>query len=99
MDSTQHRRGHVGWVVRRDAWGHGYASEAAVALIRFAVDELGLHRIEATCHPDNAASARVMEKAGMTYEGRKRDHLLDRGAWRDSLSYAFVDAVQREVSG
>jgi RimJ/RimL family protein N-acetyltransferase len=92
VESPQHRRGNVGWVVRRDAWGKGYATEAAREVIRFAVEDLGLHRVEATCDPSNGASARVMEKAGMTQEGRLRDHMLVRGRWRDSLLYAWVSA-------
>jgi RimJ/RimL family protein N-acetyltransferase len=89
IDSVAHRRGRIGYVLRHDAWDRGYATEAARELIRFGTS-LGLHRIEATCHPDNTGSTRVMQKAGMTYEGRMRDHLLVRGAWRDSLLYAFV---------
>lgn len=70
-------------------WGRGYAIEIAQALVKFA-QALGLHRVEATCHPDNAASARVLTKAGLTLEGRLRDHLLVRGAWRDSLLFAVI---------
>jgi RimJ/RimL family protein N-acetyltransferase len=80
----------MGWVLRRDAWGNGYATEAAEALLRFGVQSLGLHRVEATCAPANEASARVMARIGMRYEGRMRDHLLVRGAWRDSLLHAYL---------
>jgi RimJ/RimL family protein N-acetyltransferase len=52
---------------------------------------LRLRRIAATCHPDNRASARVLEKIGMRREGRLRSHLFVRGAWRDSLLYAAVN--------
>ena len=88
--SEEHRRGDVGWVLSREVWGRGYATEAARALLGFGVASLGLHRVEATCDPANTASARVMTRIGMTYEGRMRDHLLVRGAWRDSLLHAYV---------
>ena len=50
-------------------WGKGYATECAIALIEWGVNERGLSRIIAPVHPDNHRSRRVMEKAGMVYEG------------------------------
>jgi ribosomal-protein-alanine N-acetyltransferase len=52
----------------RQYWGQGYATEAAGRLLRYGFEEAGLRRIFAECHPDNLASARVMEKIGMTRE-------------------------------
>jgi RimJ/RimL family protein N-acetyltransferase len=52
---------------------------------------VGLHRIFATCDSENRASARVLEKAGMQLEGRKRSHLFVKGRWRDSLLYAILE--------
>jgi [ribosomal protein S5]-alanine N-acetyltransferase len=49
-------------------WGKGYATEAARAWVRHGFDELGLDRIVAVTHPENAASQRVLEKVGMRYE-------------------------------
>ncbi|WP_301123132.1 GNAT family N-acetyltransferase [Mycolicibacterium fortuitum] len=66
------------------------AAEAARMLLRFGFAQLQLRRISATCHPDNHASARVLEKAGLVFGGRMRSHLLVRGAWRDSLLYAAI---------
>jgi RimJ/RimL family protein N-acetyltransferase len=84
-----HRRADIGYILRRDRWGRGYASEAASLLLGLGWD-LGMHRIEATCHPDNAASARVLEKAGMRLEGRLRDYTYVRGEWWDALLYAVL---------
>jgi ribosomal-protein-alanine N-acetyltransferase len=88
--SVEHRRASLGYALDPAHWGRGYATEVAVGLVRFAFDTLGIHRVEATCHPENAASARVLEKAGLELEGRLRGHLLVRGAWRDSLLYAAL---------
>ena len=74
--------GELGYVLARDQWGHGYATEVARRLIVFGFNELGLRRITATCHPDNFASARVLEKAGMHFEKTLRDDLGVRGGWR-----------------
>jgi RimJ/RimL family protein N-acetyltransferase len=78
----------VGYVLHRDFWSHGYATEATRTLLRWAVEALPLQRITGTCDPDNVASARVLEKAGLRYERRISDHLVVRGSKRDSLLYA-----------
>lgn len=91
-----HRRAEIGYVLRRDRWGRGYATEAASLLLGVGWS-LGMHRIEATCHPDNVASARVMEKVGMRLEGRLRDYHYVRGEWWDALLYAIVADGDRRL--
>ena len=65
----------LGWTFNKRYHGHGYATEAAGALLRFAADELGIRRFIAHCDAENAASRRVMEKLGMRladeYGGRR----------------------------
>ena len=78
----------MGFVISPDRWGDGYATEAATAVLGFGFDSLGLHRIWATCRPENLASARVLERIGMQREGHLRDHVCIRGCWRDSFLYA-----------
>ncbi len=81
----------LGYRLGPSAWGQGYASEAAQALVAFGFAKLGLHRISAMCHPENSGSQRVMEKIGMRYEGHLREDFRNRdGSWRDSLLYAFL---------
>ncbi len=58
----------TGYVLARDAWGHGYATEALLAM-RDLAPTLGIRRLYAICHLDHAASRRVMEKGGFHYEG------------------------------
>lgn len=96
VSSPRNREGWIGYVLRRDCWGQGYASEAARALLGFGFGPLGLHRIFATCDPRNLASARVMEKIGMRHEGRPREHKWQKGEWRDSLLYAILEHENRE---
>ncbi|MFG3577193.1 GNAT family N-acetyltransferase [Micromonospora chersina] len=81
----------LGYAIRADQWGHGYASDAARTLTDFGFRELGLHRISAAIGPDNAASIAVAERLGMQYEGRIRDHVFTNGAWRDSLLYSILE--------
>jgi RimJ/RimL family protein N-acetyltransferase len=88
--SEEHQRGEMGYVIARDAWGNGYATEAASALLRFGFEQLGLRRISATCDPENAGSGRILEKIGMELEGRLRSFFRIRGEWRDRLMYAAI---------
>ncbi len=89
--SPIHRMGDIGYVLRRDSWGQGYGTDVARLLIRFGLASLGLHRIEATCDPENQASRRILETCGMVIEGRRREHLWIRGHWRDSLLFAVLE--------
>jgi len=83
--------GNMGYCLNKDFWGRGYATEAANALLSFGFETLNLHRIYATCDPENGASVRVLEKIGMTLEGRLRENIRIRGIWRDSRVYAILD--------
>lgn len=80
----------LGYAIHADHWGHGYATDAARALIDFGFQTLGLHRITAAVGPDNRASVVVLKRLGFTQEGRLRDHVFTNGAWRDSLLYSLL---------
>jgi RimJ/RimL family protein N-acetyltransferase len=59
----------TGYMLLPDAWGHGFATEGASALIRYGFDDLGIHRIIGVTHPDNVASQNVLQKAGLIDSG------------------------------
>jgi len=59
----------VAYQLGRAAWGKGYATEAARALLGHAFDRLGLDRVIGITYPQNVASRRVLEKVGMIYQG------------------------------
>ncbi|HEU4325364.1 MAG TPA: GNAT family N-acetyltransferase [Roseiflexaceae bacterium] len=80
----------IGYMLRRDVWGRGYGTEVARALLDFGFGDLGLRRICAECHPNNAASVRVLEKVGMRREGLLRQSQQIRGRWTDVLVYAAL---------
>lgn len=82
-------RGELGYVLRPPWWNQGYATETAGLLLRYAFEDLGLQRVEATCDPQNVGSARVLAKIGMQRIDLLRQHLLVRGVWRDSLVFAI----------
>ena len=80
---------HIGYWLGRRFWGRGIATDAARALARYAFDARAIRRLETTVYVPNAASARVLEKAGFTLEGRLRSWLTLRdGSVHDGLLYA-----------
>ena len=66
------RSAEIGYTFARDAWGHGYATEATAALVDHLFSRPELTRVHATLHPDNHRSARVLENLGFDFEGRTR---------------------------
>jgi RimJ/RimL family protein N-acetyltransferase len=86
----QRQQAALGYCYHQDAWGHGFATEAAREILRFGFEELGLHRIHASADTRNGASIRVLDKLGMRQEGRLREHVMMRGEWRDSYLYAVL---------
>lgn len=86
-------RASTGYIFARDAWGHGYATEALQAMVTIAPG-LGIRRLYALCHADHRASARVLEKCDFTREGTLRQYAafpnLGSGAICDVLCYARI---------
>jgi RimJ/RimL family protein N-acetyltransferase len=89
----------IGWMVHPDAWGQGYASEAARRVVDFAFKELDAHRVVAFCDVENRASERVMQKLGMRHEATMRQTRLLRGEWRDELLYAILESEWAQSMG
>jgi [ribosomal protein S5]-alanine N-acetyltransferase len=88
--APEHARAELGYVLSREHWGKGLVPEAVRAVIRFGFGRMELNRIQARCIAENTASARVMEKAGMTYEGTLREYQLIKGAYRDMKFYSIL---------
>jgi len=96
VHSLNHGQGEIGYFLHPDVWGRGYATETARLLLGFGFTDLGLHRIFATCDPRNTVSAHVLEKVGMTYEGRLRQTMCLRDGWRDSAMYSILTHEWRD---
>jgi ribosomal-protein-alanine N-acetyltransferase len=92
---AHHRCAEIGYAVDYRHQGKGFATEAAEALLDFAFDELGLHRVEATYMPSNRASARVLDKLGFTPEGLLREILLIDGRWEDHVIASLLRSEVR----
>ena len=76
-----------GYMLNRDIWGQGYASEAARAIVGFGFEVLAARQVSAWCFDGNRASARVLEKAGLRLELRQEDIDPKTGQPRMSLKY------------
>lgn len=86
----RHDKAELGYWVGKPFWNHGYATEAAIALLAFGFDELQLNRIHAAHMGRNPSSGRVMEKAGMLLEGTARQDIMKWGKYEDLVSYGLL---------
>jgi len=78
----------VGYWLGEDFWGRGIMTEAVTAVTDFCFENFPLRRISAEVFANNPVSARVLEKAGFSFEGRLKNHVLKDGQILDSLLYA-----------
>lgn len=86
----------MGYWIATHAWGRGYATEAALALLRHGFEVLDLHRIYAHHFARNPASGRVLEKIGMKREGYLREHVRKWDRFEDLVLYGIL---KREYDG
>jgi ribosomal-protein-alanine N-acetyltransferase len=80
----------IGYWIGAPYAGRGLMTDAVRSVAPFAFSTLRLHRLEAACLPTNAASMRVLEKAGFHLEGRARQYLKIDGRWQDHSLYALL---------
>jgi ribosomal-protein-alanine N-acetyltransferase len=83
----------IGYVIGRDYWGHGYVTEAAIAILDWAIHIESIYRVWAVCDIENKASSRVLEKVGMQREGVLRRYIMHANISsepRDCFVYARV---------
>jgi RimJ/RimL family protein N-acetyltransferase len=80
----------IGYVLRAEYRGSGYASDAAGALVDHLIDQQSIHRVEAVLSTENMASMRVLESIGMQFESITRLSCCVDGVWEDDLHYAML---------
>jgi RimJ/RimL family protein N-acetyltransferase len=90
MEKANDVEANIGYELNPKYWNHGYATEAAHAIVDFGFKRLGVHRIWADLVADNRGSAHVLEKLGMKLEGRLREKAYFKGRWWDALVYAVL---------
>ncbi len=80
----------LGYWLAEPFWGKGIMSTAVTAVVKYGFESLGLNRIYAEPYHTNAASIRVLQKAGFEYEGRMRANVVKKGKILDQLLYAKI---------
>ena len=96
--NPDHRSAALTYILREAAWGNGYATAAAHALLRWAYDTSDLNRVQAEADTRNVASARVLEKCGFVREGRLREDCVVDGDVSDSWVYGLIGRDWRRRS-
>ena len=86
----RHNSGVIGYSLAKEHWGRGVATRAVNEMVRWGFTTLDLHRIEASVHPENHRSCRVLEKLGFRREGLLRDYRLGRNGYFDCILFGLL---------
>ena len=97
--NSNHNHAELGYWIGVPFWGHGYATEAARAVLKFGFDQMQLHRIHAGHFANNPASGRILQKLGMKHEGTSREHICKWGKYVDVEIYGILGSEYREKIG
>ncbi len=96
LGKANYQRAEVWYKILPTFWNQGFATESLKTIIKFGFSELKLHRIQAGCAVNNLGSIKVLEKAGMTREGRGRQILPLPSGWSDNFEYAILASDPRD---
>ena len=96
--NPDYRSASLGYCLSDAAWGHGYATEGARAVLQWAFKALDLNRVQAECDTRNEASARVLEKLGFVREGTLREDCIVSGVVSDSWVYGLLRREQLDTA-
>lgn len=88
----QGRSAEIGYTLASKHWGSGYAVEAVAALVEYLFDTLEVTRVSAMLHPDNVASAQVLERTGFLFEGHTRSSYWVNDEVSDDFVYGMIRA-------
>jgi len=91
-----HQSAYIGYWIDEQLAGQGYMPEAVVTVLRFAFEELALHRVQISIIPRNTASRRVVEKLDLRDEGLAQRYLEINGTWEDHIRYAITSEEWHE---
>ncbi len=90
VNALRHDRADLGYWIAPPLWGKGLMTEAASAVVRFAFERIGLHKVATRCFVENVASRRVIEKTGFRFVGRAEDDVWRDTRWITHLLYEMT---------
>jgi len=91
-----HGNAELGYWIGVPYWGKGYGTESAREMLRYGFEVLKLHRIFASYFKGNEASARILKKLGMNYEGCQREHVCK---WDQFIDLELYGMLRTEWTG
>lgn len=92
-----HRRAEVRYILARHHWRQGLMSEALGVMLHYCFDELALHRLEATCEPDNLRAAALLERLSFRREGLLRGRYFVEPSYRDVFLFSLLSDEWRAL--
>jgi len=95
--SFYNKRGEFTSILNPSFQGKGYMGEAWQGLLNFSFNTAGLNRIQSYVTPDNKASIKKNERAGLSYEGRLQDYWIMKGVKKDALVYAITSETYNKL--
>lgn len=92
LEDGSDEKAEIGWILDPAASGHGFATEAAIAVLNVAFDHYGLHRVFAQMDSRNTASAKLARRIGMREEAHLRKDWWSKGEWTDTLIFGMLSS-------
>lgn len=90
LEDGSDEKAEIGWILDPAAGGHGFATEAAIAVLNVAFDHYGLHRVFAQMDSRNTALANLARRIGMREEAHLRKDWWSKGEWTDTLIFGML---------
>lgn len=90
LEDGSEEKAEIGWILDPAAGGHGFATEAVIAVLNAAFDHYGLHRVFAQMDARNTASAKLAQRIGMRQEAHLRKDWWSKGEWTDTLIFGML---------
>ena len=97
IDWKNRRATHGIKLANKERRTKGIGTDAVMAIMRYAFDELGLHRLDGSWFDSNTASKALYTKCGWKAEGVRRDYIYKRGEWRDLTVVGVLESDYREL--
>ncbi|MBU5424942.1 GNAT family N-acetyltransferase [Tissierella pigra] len=91
-NNQRFNNGEIAYWIGEEFWGNGYATEASKAILEFAFNVKGYHKVYARYFASNPASGRVIEKLGMVREGILIDHVMKDSRYEDLIYYGIINS-------